>query len=200
MYKYHIHRKNGEPDKNSTNNDIEKSFAPHTSPHLGCVDIQYLESFWPIFPPLPALSLRESGLRPVCAANRSGQLLLVCPLVLAHGSRAKTCRHTSSSLPLGFGQGFARNLELAKNRLKNLSIYCMSTHPKAKQIGECDMNKELKEFLNQISKGNVNVLGDIYDIMAAKIYNYIFLITKKRQMSEDIIPTCNQNFSNCANA
>ena len=48
------------------------------------------------------------------------------------------------------------------------------------------MNKELKEFLSGMSEGDVNALSEIYDLMAAKIYNYVISITQKRQMSEDI--------------
>lgn len=48
------------------------------------------------------------------------------------------------------------------------------------------MSKELKELLSQISEGDVNALGDIYDLMSVKIYNYIISITQKKQMSEDI--------------
>ena len=48
------------------------------------------------------------------------------------------------------------------------------------------MNKDVRTLLADISSNNINALGELYDLLARSVFNYIYVITKNKQMAEDV--------------
>jgi len=48
------------------------------------------------------------------------------------------------------------------------------------------MNKDVRALLSDISKDNMNAFGELYDLLARSVFNYVYVITKNKQMAEDV--------------
>jgi len=48
------------------------------------------------------------------------------------------------------------------------------------------MNKDIRTFLVDISQNDMHAFGMLYDLLARRVLNYVYVITKNKQMSEDI--------------
>ena len=48
------------------------------------------------------------------------------------------------------------------------------------------MNKDVRLLLTDISNNNMDAFGELYDLLARSILNYVYVITKNKQMAEDV--------------
>jgi len=48
------------------------------------------------------------------------------------------------------------------------------------------MNSNIKEILSNITKGDMNALGELYDLMAERVFNYAHMILRNKELAEDI--------------
>jgi len=48
------------------------------------------------------------------------------------------------------------------------------------------MDNIIRETLNNISNGNIDALGELYDLMVKRVFNYALLILRNKELAEDV--------------